>query len=479
MRARLAVALALGGCGGAQRGRGGGDEVEVTIYRDAGFVRITRRAALRAGENRIELEGIAHTVVEGSARLRVVGGEPARVVSARHVLGEAGGDELVRGWFGRVVEVTTAGGRIAAPLLAVFPDHLVLGDAAGVHLVSRPAQVRGPAGPGEGGAPRLRWTLAAERPGARELEAVYAARRLEGRAGDSLVLEAQNRKRGWLHGWLSIANRTGADLKAGRAILADRPFVRPKPPAPATAAPAPINPLLPSPPAPPPPAAPEPPPGRRIPLAVPLAIPAGAQLELPLLAGGARPVGASTTAVFDPIGDRLDQARRRPVTSRAYGALGEGERPLDTYVEVDLSAAGLSAAELPPGDVVVLERSKSGELAPLGRARAFHHASQSGTLRLAIGTVPDLVGRRRVTEFTRDDAGRRLVEELRIEIENRRAAAADVLVREHLYRGLNWAIAYFNQAGSLSKEGPQEIHVRLHVPGRSKRAIVYRVVYTW
>jgi hypothetical protein len=474
VRGGLAAVALLAACGGAQRGRGGGDEVEVTIYRDAGFVRITRRASLRAGENRIELDGIAHTVVEGSARLRVVGGEPARVVSARHVLGEASGDELLRGWIGREVEVTTAGGRIAAPLLAVFPDHLVLGDPAGVHLVSRPAQVRGPAGSSEGGAPRLRWTLAAERPGARELEAVYAARKLEWRAAYSLVLEAENRKRGWLHGWLSIANRTGADLKAGRAILADQPFVRPKPPAPApptsgAQATAPV----------PPPAVPEPPPGRRIPLAVPIAIPAGAQLELPLLAGGARPVGATTTAVFDPIGDRLDQARRRPVASRAYGALGEGEQSLDTYVEVDLSAAGLSAAELPPGDVVVLERSKSGELAPLGRARAFHHASQSGTLRLAIGTVPDLVGRRRVTEFTRDDAGRRLVEELRIEIENRRAVAADVLVREHLYRGLNWAIAYFNQAGSLSKEGPQEIHVRLHVPGRSKRAIVYRVVYTW
>lgn len=473
--ALAAAVVGLAACGGAQRAKSLGDEVEVTIYRDAGFVRVTRRAALRAGDNRIELGGIGRTVVEGSARLRVVGGEPARVVSARHVLGEAGGDELLRGWIGREVEVTTASGRIAAPLLAVFPDHLVLGDAAGVHLVARPAQVRGPAGSGEGGAPRLRWTLAARRPGARELEAVYAARKLEWHAAYSLVLEAQDRKRGWLHGWLSIANRTGADLKAGRAILADRPFVRPKPPA--VAAPAPPGPQATAPV--PPPAAPEPPPGRRIPLAVPLAIPAGAQLELPLLAGGARPVGATTTAVFDPIGDRLDQARRRPVGSRGYGSLGEGERPLDTYVEVDLSAAGLSAAELPPGDVVVLERSKSGELAPLGRARAFHHASQSGILRLAIGTVPDLVGRRRVTEFTRDDSGRRLVEELRIEIENRRAVAADVLVREHLYRGLNWAIAYFNQAGSLSKEGPQEIHVRLHVPARSKRAIVYRVVYTW
>lgn len=460
---RLAILAALlAACGGAQRPGPAGDRVEVTIYRDAGLVTVRRRAALRAGDNPVELAGIAHTVVDGTARIRVVGGEPARVVAASHLFGDGGGDELLRGWIGRPVDVRTAAGTLAGPLLAVFPDHLVLGDGAGgVRLVARPAEVRGPRG--EAAAPRLHWTLAAARSGARELEAVYAARSLAWEAAYALVLEAGDRKRAWLHGWLSISNQTGADLRAEKATLADRAFVRPKPaattPAPATS---------------------EPPPGRRIPLAAPLAIPAGAQLELPLLAGGARSVAARTTAVFDPIGDRLDQARRRPVATRWYGAaLGGEERALDTYVEVDLAAAGLSAAELPPGDVVVLERAKDGELLPLGRARAFNHASQSKTLRLAIGTVPDLVGRRRVTEFSRDDVGHRLIEELTIEIENRRAGAADVLVREHLYRGLNWAIAYYNQAGALSKEGPQEIHVRLHLPARSRRTIVYRVVYTW
>ena len=216
-----ALALALAACGGSQRAqRAGGDQVEVTIYRDAGFVTVRRRSLLKAGDNPVELGGVAHTVIDGSARMRVVGGEPARVVAADHVLGEKSGDQLLRGWIGRDVEVTTASGRLAGPLLAVFPDHLVLGDGGGggTHLVARPAQVRGPAGSGEAGAPRLRWTVAAERPGARELEAVYAARELEWRAAYSLVLEAGNRERAWLHGWVSIINRTGSDLRASRAV---------------------------------------------------------------------------------------------------------------------------------------------------------------------------------------------------------------------------------------------------------------------
>jgi hypothetical protein len=186
------------------------------------------------------------------------------------------------------------------------------------------------------------------------------------------------------------------------------------------------------------------------------------------------------TAVFDPIGDRLDQPRRRPNPTRFYGATAIVEQPLDTYVEVELAAAGIAPAQLPPGDVVVLERSAGGRLTPLGRARAFHGSGvPSGTLRLAVGTATGLVGSRRVSEFSRDEAGRRLVEEVRIAIANRRGVPTEVLVREHLYRGLNWSLAYHNEVAALRKEAAQEIHFRVHLPGRATRDIIYRVVYTW
>jgi hypothetical protein len=133
-----------------------------------------------------------------------------------------------------------------------------------------------------------------------------------------------------------------------------------------------------------------------------------------------KPRAAAGRHVFDPVGDELDHNGQRPVRRPGYG--------------VD------------PARIVI--------------ARG-------------------LIGSRRQEDFAVDPDKRRLVEEIRVEIENRTGRAAAIEVREHLYRGRDWAIAYHNQVGRLRKAGPQEIRFALEVPPRSRRLIAYRVVYRW
>ena len=92
---------------------------------------------------------------------------------------------------------------------------------------------------------------------------------------------------------------------------------------------------------------------------------------------------------------------------------------------------------------------------------------------------PQQAGRRRQTDFSYSEVKKRLVEELRITIVNSNPAAARVLCREHLYRGLNWALAYHNDVGKLRKTAPQEIEFEVDVPAKAEIEIMYRVVYTW
>ena len=54
----------------------------------------------------------------------------------------------------------------------------------------------------------------------------------------------------------------------------------------------------------------------------------------------------------------------------------------------------------------------------------------------------------------------------------------NVLVREHLYRGQNWILAY-HSAPEATKEGPQQISLRTEVPAKSQQKLLYVVVYTW
>jgi hypothetical protein len=132
--------------------------------------------------------------------------------------------------------------------------------------------------------------------------------------------------------------------------------------------------------------------------------------------------------------------------------------------------------------VRLLER-RGGGLVVLGESRLFDPASRAAAVdTIAIGTAQDVTAHRERREHSVDENSHREVEELAIDIDNRRPQPADVLIREHLYRGQDWTLAYPNDAAEgviPAKEGPQQISLRTRVPARSHRKVVYVVVYTW
>jgi hypothetical protein len=131
--------------------------------------------------------------------------------------------------------------------------------------------------------------------------------------------------------------------------------------------------------------------------------------------------------------------------------------------------------------VRLLERRAGGALAQLGEARLFDQAARVAVRATsAVGTAEGVTGARERRELTVDVQRRRVVEEIVITIDNARPRPVDVVVREHLYRGTNWALAYISvPVSEESKEGPQQVAPRITVPARSKGRIMYAVVYTW
>ena len=89
-----------------------------------------------------------------------------------------------------------------------------------------------------------------------------------------------------------------------------------------------------------------------------------------------------------------------------------------------------------------------------------------------IGTLEERLG------ITVDDDDKRLVEEFVLTIKNTRKVPVDVVLREHLYRGQNWTLAY-QTAREPTKEGPQQISLRTTVPASGEGKVLYVVVYTW
>lgn len=220
----------------------------------------------------------------------------------------------------------------------------------------------------------------------------------------------------------------------------------------------------------------------------PLSLEAGEAIDLPLFAAPIS-VPAAVVLVFDPVGDRLDHEGRRPVSRPGYGASrGSDPSPAAVALEVELDALG----RLPGGTISVFRRA-GGRLVPVGSGVGFADpAPSSATLelgaaprtdsgrgRVVVARSSDVSGRRWQEELSYDPQRRRLIEEIRVELTNRGDRPAAVDVREHPYRGLNWAVVYNNEAGALRKTAPQEIRFDVEIPARSTKLVVYRVAYTW
>lgn len=181
--------------------------------------------------------------------------------------------------------------------------------------------------------------------------------------------------------------------------------------------------------------------------------------------------------VYDPIGTKLDNPGAAPLRDVDLGVRPPASSRVSESFEVARDAR--TTAGLPGGPVRLLARRADGSLAVLGEARLFDAATRvSDVDTIAVGTAQDVTATRERREITVDEDNKRLVEEFAITIDNKRAHPVEVLVREHLYRGQNWTLAY-HSAPAASKEGPQQISLRTKVPARSTSKILYVVVYTW
>jgi hypothetical protein len=205
-----------------------------------------------------------------------------------------------------------------------------------------------------------------------------------------------------------------------------------------------------------------------------LVVPPG-EMQVALVDGAPRPM--HSVLVYDPIGTKYDSASAAPLRDASLGVTEPASPNVSESFEITRDAH--ETAGLPGGPVRLVERRANGSLAPLAEARLFDAATRRSDIdTIAIGTAEGVTGTRVRRELTDEESRHRLVEEFQIEIRNTRAHPVDVLVREHLYRGQTWALAYWS-VDDIRQEGPQAFAMRTRVLARGQVKILYVVVYTW
>lgn len=473
------AALAAAGCAAAPArpvepvgGRGGVEGAALALYRDGAVVRTQVAATLAPGRTEVAL-ALPQDVEPGAVDLRVLpgGAEAALVALVRRPSALRSGDE---------VEVGDGERAVRGALRCCPARDLVVEADDGLHVVSDPALVRVRAAAGHVHAV----VLESARGGEVTVELVYVTRTLGWSASYALALAPGGREVE-LRGALGIVNHGGTTLEDARITLVDGP--RPQQPGggPATSSgsrtlPPVVDPTRPRAEQPPSPAVDAP---RAPEVTLPYTVDvAPGEQAVSLLPGPVR-LPARQTLVFDAVGDGYDLAGRVPTLAPRYGLDAGRAATVAHSVDVDVAGARLPAG-LPAGAARLAERTAGGALTPLGEARIFERAGSGDarvapTISVAIGTSAHVSGRRSRREFTIDEPAKRLVEEFAIELTSTADEPREVIVREHLYRGLNWTLAYHNAERGVTKEGPQKIALRAVVPARGTARVVYRIVYHW
>lgn len=201
-------------------------------------------------------------------------------------------------------------------------------------------------------------------------------------------------------------------------------------------------------------------------------VPGESRIEL-LPNDAPRPMHA--VLVYDPIGTSLDLPGEHPSVDPTLGTANVASRVTESF-EVTRTAA--TSAGLPAGPVRLLERRPDGSLAVLGESRLFDAATRVATVdTIALGTADGVSGSRERREITVDKDNGKISEDFVLSIENKRGYPVEVVLREHLYRGLNWTLAY-QTASAPTKEGPQQISLRTIAPAHGTAKVLYVVVYT-
>jgi hypothetical protein len=107
----------------------------------------------------------------------------------------------------------------------------------------------------------------------------------------------------------------------------------------------------------------------------------------------------------------------------------------------------------------------------------IEHTPRNETVKIRLGEAFDVVGERTRTDFTVDNAARRMTESFKIEVRNQKAAGQKVRVIERLYRWTNWKITSQNQ--NFTKIDSDNIAFDLSINAEGKAEITYTVTYNW
>ncbi|HEX2828836.1 MAG TPA: hypothetical protein VHP37_20970 [Burkholderiales bacterium] len=163
------------------------------------------------------------------------------------------------------------------------------------------------------------------------------------------------------------------------------------------------------------------------------------------------------------------------ITDRGYGI--ESNRKVDTYLNFRNAQENNLGMPLPAGRMRVAKLDSADKTLEFIGEDAIDHTPRNEKVRIKLGSAFDVVGERRQVNFNVDTSRKSMTEEIEVKVRNQKKEAVTVMVKESLYRWVNWTITQKTHEHEKLDARTVQFPVKIE-PG--KEAVVrYSVNYTW
>jgi hypothetical protein len=164
-----------------------------------------------------------------------------------------------------------------------------------------------------------------------------------------------------------------------------------------------------------------------------------------------------------------------PYFDRNYGI--QTNKKVDVYLRFkNAKDAGLGIP-LPSGRIRVSKMDPTDKSLEFIGEDVIDHTPKDETVLVRMGSAFDVVGERRQVDFKVDTSRKTMEEEIEIKIRNHKSEPVTVLVKENLYRWVEWTIT--KKTMDFEKLDSRTIQFPVTVDKDGEATVRYTVKYTW
>jgi hypothetical protein len=164
-----------------------------------------------------------------------------------------------------------------------------------------------------------------------------------------------------------------------------------------------------------------------------------------------------------------------PATDRNYGV--QSNRKVDVYLQFTNSEANGIGMPLPAGRVRVSKLDPADQTLEFIGEDAIDHTPRNEKVLLKLGSAFDVVGERRQLDFRVDTSRKTMTEEIEVRLRNQKKERVEVLVKENLYRWVNWTIT--SKSHDYRKDDARTVIFPVVIDPERETVVRYTVQYSW